>query len=207
VASSSVQQYESLMFSIRQRIDVIELLRSASVDAFTKAETAAFHGRKVIEGVAFGCLVAVENGLKHVPRDAKGQWNADKILESLSSKNITVFPSPSVIRTASEVEKAEHGVEVTVEGVPERRLSHHELKSIYTRLHKWLHEINPYVEESRDEFVLKNAPVLWDDLSKIHRLVERHFISIGGEGFFCTLRDSQDNRTKVLPLSRLSSLS
>ena len=85
-----VQQYESLMTTIRQRLDVIEMLRSTSLDAFSKAETAAFHGRKVVEGITFGCLVAIENGLRQIPRDAKGQWNADKILKSLHSKNINI---------------------------------------------------------------------------------------------------------------------
>lgn len=197
-----VQQYESLMTMIRQRINVIEMLRLASLDAFSKAETAAFHGRKVVEGIAFGCLVAVESGLRRIPKDAKGQWNANTILKSLRSKNINVFPSPSIIRSALESEQAEHNVKVVVEGVPERRLTHDDLIAIYTRLHKWLHEINPYVEENRNKFVTQNAPALWEDLSKVHHLVEHHFISIGGEGFFCTLRDSRDGQTKVLSLSR-----
>lgn len=81
------------MATVRQRLDLTKVLRSANLDAFSKAETAAFHGRKVIEGIAFGCLVAVENGLSHVPRDAKGQWNASKIFKSLKSKEIKVFPN------------------------------------------------------------------------------------------------------------------
>ncbi len=202
VMQPSVQQYKSLMITIRHRLDAIEMLRSASFDAFSKAETAAFHGRKAVEGIAFGCLVAVKNGLRHLPRDAKGQWNAEKIFRNLMSKNINVFPSPSVIRTASESERVELNVRTIVEGIPGRRLTHDYLIAIYTRLHKWLHEINPYIEENRSKFIAQNEKALWEDLSKVHLLVERHFISIGGEGFFCTLRDSQDGRTKVLPLSR-----
>ncbi len=201
------QQYECLMATIRHRLDIIEMLQPVSMDAFLKAETAAFHGRKVVEGIAFGCLVAVENGLKHVPRDAKGQWNAGKILESLYSKNIKVFPSPSIIRTATESERTENNVSTVVEGTPDRRLSHDDLKAIYTRLHKWLHEMNPYIETDREAFIDQNENTLWEDLFKVHHLVERHFISIGGNGFFCTLRDSQDGRTKVVMLSRTSTLS
>lgn len=197
-----VQQYESLMATVRQRLDVIDLLRCASLDPFSKAETAAFHGRKVVEGIAFGCLVAFENGLNHVPRDAKGMWNANKILQSLKSKGIKVFPSPSIIRAASKSERAEHDVKCTVVGTPERRLTHDDLMGIYDRLHKWLHEINPYVEANRADFIDHNEITLWDDLSKVHNLIESHFISIGGSGFYCTLRDSQDGLTKVVALTK-----
>ena len=61
------------MTTIWHRLDVIEKLAKLDGSHFTRAETAAFHGRKVTEGIAFACLVAVENGIGHVPRDAKGQ--------------------------------------------------------------------------------------------------------------------------------------
>ena len=63
--------YVELMTTIRHRLDVIETIRQSQIDDFSRAETAAFHGRKIIEGISFACLVALENGIKHVPRDAK----------------------------------------------------------------------------------------------------------------------------------------
>lgn len=200
------KQYEALMNVVRQRLDSIMVIKKANLEAFSKAETAAFHGRKVVEGIAFGCLIAVENGIKHVPRDAKGQWNASKIFQSLNSKQIKTVPNPSTIREASEKEKKEHNVKVTIEGTPELCLTYNELTAIYERLHKWLHEINPYVEEDRAEFIAKNEETLWEDLSKLHNLVERHVITIKGEGFYCTLRDSQDGLTKVISLSKVQSI-
>jgi hypothetical protein len=199
-----VQQYQSLMATIRGRLDLVAALQSSPTDPFSKAETAAFHGRKIVEGIAFSCLVALENGLKHVPRDARGKWNAADILDSLQSKDIKVFPSPSAIRAPTGQERTENSVSAVVEGLPENRLSHDELKSIYARLHKWLHEINPYVQDDRSAFLQQHAQTLWDDLARVHRFVERHFISIGGRGFFCTLRDSHDGITKVLPLERVA---
>jgi len=78
--------------------------------------------RETIEGIAFACLAATKNGLKHVPRDAKGQWNAETILTSLKKKNIDTLPSPSIIRAATDEEsKANNGVRIVVDGVPERR--------------------------------------------------------------------------------------
>ena len=89
-----------------------------------------------------------------------------------------------------------------VEGIAERRITGAELIAMYQRMHRWLHELNPYVTQDRATLYLSNGQQLWDDLSMINRFVERHFISISGHGFFCVLRDTADNQTKVLPLSK-----
>lgn len=62
------QMYLDLMSSIRDRYDVIAKLAQLNGGNFGRAETAAFHGRKIVEGIAFGCVVATEKGLKHIPR-------------------------------------------------------------------------------------------------------------------------------------------
>jgi hypothetical protein len=114
--------YHSLMLTVRERFDVIQALHALSA-SFSQAEAAAFHGRKIVEAIAFGCLVAIENGLKHIPRDAKGQWNAEEIFRNLKLKNLTILPSPSHLRAATKQEQQDNNVQVTVEGIPERRLS------------------------------------------------------------------------------------
>ena len=205
MAQTALQIYIALMMTIRSRLDVIESLSKLSGNDFSRAETAAFHGRKVIEGICFACLVATENGLKHVPRDAKGQWNAEKILQSLESKGIPTLPSPSIIREASSSERETDRVKAVIEGIPERRISHYDLIAIYQSLHRWLHEINPYTEPNHNLFFTKHGQSLWDDLVRINRFIEKHFISISGEGYFCVLRDNVDGSTKVMPLSRQSS--
>lgn len=205
MAQTGLQIYIDLMATIRSRFDIIESLRTLSGNDFARAETAAFHGRKIIEGIGFACLVAVENGLKHVPRDARGQWNAETILKSLKSKNISTLPSPSIIRNASISERETAGVTSVIEGIPEYRISHDDLIAIYQSMHRWLHEINPYTDPDRSAFYAKRGQSLWDDLVRINRFVEKHFISISGEGFFCVLRDNVDGSTKVIPLSRPSS--
>ena len=205
MAQTALQIYVDLMMTIRSRLDVIESLSNLSGNDFSRAETAAFHGRKIIEGIGFACLVAIENGLKHVPRDARGQWNAETILKSLKSKSIPTLPSPSIIRKASISERETDSVKAVIEGVPERRISHDDLIAIYQSMHRWLHEINPYTEPDRSAFYAKRGQSLWDDLVRINRFVEKHFISISGEGFFCVLRDNMDGSTKVMPLSRQGS--
>jgi len=205
MAKTALEIYDALMTTIRGRLDVIEAVKNSESNDFSRAETAAFHGRKVVEGIAFACLVAIENGIRHVPRDAKGQWNAETILKSLKAKNIPTLPSPSIIRTASEEEKESDNVNVVIEGVPERRVSHDELIAIYQGLHRWLHEINPYTEPDRESFYVRHGQLLWDDLTRINQFIEKHFISISGEGFFCVLRDDVDGLTKVVSLSRPTS--
>jgi hypothetical protein len=93
-------------------------------------------------------------------------------------------------------------VKTTIEGVPERRLTHDVLVAIYQRLHGWAHELNPYTQAGRDTHYAKYSPALWNDLERLERFLERHFISIRGEGFYCTLRDEQDGQTKVVPLHK-----
>lgn len=181
---------------------MIVAIQSAVGDPFSKAEACAFHTRKVIEGIAFGCLVAVENGIKHVPVSAKGKWNAEQILTDLQAKGLKAFPSPSIIRQSS---KRETGFAAIIEGVPERRLSVSELISYYQETHKWLHEINPYVVSSHDEFLAKHAERLPRMTKKINAFIERHTISISGEMFYCTLRDKIDGQTKVSSLFKIAS--
>jgi hypothetical protein len=195
--------YADLMQVIRRRLDLINMLQNMHGDDFSRAESAAFQGRKTVEGIAFACLVATENGIKHVPRDAKGQWNAETILKNLKKKKIDTLPSPSIIRQPTEQERTENsGVSLVIEGIPARRLSHDDLIAIYQRIHPWLHEANPYTEPDHSAFCAKHAASLWEDMAKINQFIEKHFISIGGKGFFCVLRDNQDGLTKVQALSR-----
>ena len=206
-SSSAVALYENVMKVVRARLDAIRVLKSARLDTFSRAETAAFHGRKVVEGIAFACLVALDQGVNQVPRDAKGQWSAEAIFGSLKRKGLDVLPSPSVLRAPTAEDVAKQGpLKATIEGVVERRLTLDELRAIYMRLHKWLHELNPYVEADRTAFASAHEKELWADLARVDSFIDRHFISIRGQAFFCVLRDSVDGHTKVIALSKVGEL-
>lgn len=195
--------YLELMQVVRARFDVIETLSKSSVDDYGKAEIAAFHGRKIIEAIAFGCLIAIKNGLKHIPKDAQGQYNAETIFKMLNKKKIEIFPSPSLIRNATPEEIKDHNVKGVIEGVPERRITREELIKKYQRMHNWLHELNPYTKDGQEIFHQKNAPQLWKDLDEISLFLQSHVMSIKGEAFFCTLKDKIDGQTKVGSFSKL----
>jgi len=199
-----IENYGSLMWTIRGRFDVISVLRQSNLDSFSRAESAAFHGRKIVEAIAFACLVAIDNGIKKIPPDAKGQWNAETIFKRLKAKNLNVLPSPSKIGQPTDEEARVNNVKFTIEGIPERRLTHENIIEIYQRLHAWLHEINPYNNKGHEEFYLQKSDMLWEDLERLQLFVERHFISIHGSGFYCVLHDTQDNQTKVIPLNKIS---
>lgn len=144
--------YLELMKVIRSRIDSIEVLSKSSMDAYSKSEMAAFHRHKIIEAIAFGCLIAIKNGLKSKPKDAIGQYNAEKIFKQLERKGIEVSPSPSLMRIATDKERAELNVTATIDGIPERRISNEELIKKYQRMHNWLHELNPYTKDKQEVF-------------------------------------------------------
>ena len=193
------EQYLELMGRVRERFEVIRRLKAIGPQNFSACEGIAFHLRKIIEGIAFGCLVACENGLKQIPSDAKGQWNADTIFAQLDKRKLIVFPNPSQLRNATDAEARESGVKVVIEGLPECVLQYPQVREIYRSTYPFLHEKNPYRPSQFGPAIFKK---LWYDVDLIWKLIERHFIVIGGEGFYCTLVDSQDGQTKVIPLSR-----
>lgn len=203
MAKAPQELYLELMQVVRNRLDIIETLSKSSVDDYGKAEIAAFHGRKIIEAISFGCLIAIKNGLKHIPKDAQGQYNAETIFKMLNKKRIEIFPSPSLIRYATQEEIKDHNVKGVIEGVPERRITREELIKKYQRMHNWLHELNPYTKDGQEIFHQKNAPQLWKDLEEISLFLQSHVMSIKGEAFFCTLKDKIDGQTKVSSFSKL----
>lgn len=202
MTQTALQTYCHLMVTIRYRFETLAQLSVSGIPPFAKAEQAAFHGRKIVEAIAFGCLVATENGLNQVPRDAKGKWNAKEILQSLRSKKISTLPLPSELRLSNRNTPEESGARAVIEGVQQKRLSHDELIAIYGRFHAWLHELNPYTQPNRELFHDTHIESLNDDIARLRDFIERHFISINGEGFYATLWDSGDNEVKVHSLSR-----
>lgn len=200
-----VDTYADLMRTARMRLDFASRIRESGDTNFISYETGAFHLRKVVEAIAFGCLVATDHGLNSVPREARGQWSADKILSTLKRKGILTLPSPSSIRVATEQERETDGVAAVIEGIPDHRLSNDEIIAAYRRVHVWLHEINPYVRSDRSTFIEDHGPELWHDLVRIDEFLSTHTISIRGAAFVCVLRDSTDGTTKVFAARKASS--
>ena len=187
-------QYRALLVNIRARYEIINDLQVSIESDFASLETAAFHMRKSIEGIAFGCLVALENGLKTIPRDAQGQWNADRIFIRLLKQPDLVFPE------AFKREDPPEGVDPRIRHhiVPNEQanLNVDQVRKIYRRSHKWTHEWNPYIESLSGDFD-KHRAELVDDVPKIWNWLLTHMIGIGGRVFLGLLKDGDDQAVRV----------
>lgn len=188
------QQYQALMTNIRARFEVIESLALNQNAGFAQFETAAFHLRKSVEGVAFGCLVAMEQGLKEVPRDAIGQWNADNIFARLKKRDQLVFPAS--FKREDPPEGSEPNVNHHIVPNNEVNLSIDEVRDIYRRSHKWLHEWNPYIERLGNEYEQSKTDLL-NDIQKFWSWIVSHMIGIGGHVFLGLLKDS-DGQVRIV---------
>jgi hypothetical protein len=193
-------KYIDLMAIVRKRLDAIDKIKSLGKENFYLSETVAFQGRKIVEAIAFSCLLAVDNSLKSVPREAKGQYNAEKIFKTLKKKGINALQNPSIIRQASQEEKNQY--DVVIEGIPAKYLTYDDLISIYQNLHNWLHELNPYTKNGHIEFNNTNHAQLWSDISRLEGMMELHAMTVRGIGFYCTLRDKDTGDTKMIAISQ-----
>jgi len=196
------EKYLDLMKVVRNRLDIIQSLANIVIDDYSKSEIAAFHGRKIIEAIAFGCLIGTKHGLDYIPKDAIGQYNAETIIKTLKRKEIDIFQNPSKIRNATEQEQKESNAKIIIEGKADRVITKEEMIKKYQRMHNWLHELNPYTKDGQETFHKNNKEQLWKDLNELELFLKSHFISLKGEGFFCTLRDKEDGLTKIISLSK-----
>lgn len=206
----SIQQrtdiYRDVMYRIRQHFDLIDQIKELKLICdFAVLEICASNIRKIIEGIAFGCLIIAEHGGETVPKKAKREFNAEKTLKWLEKKNVEVFPTPSVIRsfTADDIEEATKyttgldNISATIEGQPQLIVTRNELKKIYNEMHHLCHEANPYLQNRG-----LNLTDVLSYMKKIKDFIWKHTISWQGKMFFCVLCDNVDRLTKVLPLSK-----
>ncbi|UYY58909.1 hypothetical protein [Sphingomonas sp. S2-65] len=188
----TLQQYRLLMRNIRARFEIVDSLKLSHTSDYPELETAAFHLRKSIEGVAFGCLVAMENGLKSVPRDAIGQWNADRIFSKVAKRTPVIFPV-AIDREDPPAEAV--GVQHHLVTNKDCNLSVDQVRAVYRRTHRWLHEMNPYIPITADKFSELRADLLADVVS-VWKWLLHHFISASGEVFLTVLK-TEDGELEV----------
>jgi hypothetical protein len=177
-----MQQYRGLMRNVRARFEIIDGLKLSATSEYAELETAAFHLRKSIEGVAFGCLIALENGLREVPRDARGQWNADKILIRISKLDEPPFPKAIHV---GDGEDADHHISRNEQD----DLSIEAVQQIYRRTHRWLHEMNPYVPVTLKKFDELRSNLLADIVS-IWKWLLHHLVVVNSEVLMVVMKNA-----------------
>jgi len=193
----AIDQYRGLMANIRARFEIIDGLKLAPASDYAALETGAFHLRKSVEATAFGCLVAMENGLREVPRDARGQWNADKLFVRLKKTHPPVFP---LAINAERPGPEQTGINHHITTNKDWNLTIDEVRAIYRRTHKWLHEWNPYLPGGALKFG-KYRDELLSDIPKIWKWLLHHLIVVDGEVILTVLKRSEDVGVEVISAS------
>ena len=196
-------RYGKVMTRISDRFRLIDQIKSLGRGNFSANEGIAFQLRKIIEGVAYGCVISSETGSKDKVRSARGHWNAKNVLNELDKKRRLSLPNPSLLRAASDEESSKDDVKWTIEGQPNKCLTKAQIIEIYEQTHAWLHELNPFYNTPKF-FLEKHEDALWNSSVSMEEMLSKHFIALMGEGFYCTLFDQQTGTVKVLPLSRQS---
>lgn len=196
--------YKQLMIRVRERFDAIDQLNSFIIDKLLMCETTAFLCRKVIEAISYASLICIHNGTGSLPpRKVRMQWSANYIFDYLSKNGYKeAFPSPSDLRKPYPGEEV-YGCSYVVAGIPEHRLTIGELNEIYNFMHSWSHEFNPYnTKLNKVDFLRNNEEQLWKDKNRLWNFIYRHCISLNGNMYFCTLKDKNDGKVKLLGLTK-----
>ena len=200
--SDAGSRYADVMLRVRERFEIISQLRKRP-PSWSVGETIGTHLRKIVEGIAFGCVLATEHSVKGAPRNAVGQWNAENIFLALKKLGEFPYPDPNQIRHPTAEERRDHDVNVMIEGVETNRIPVDDLRKIYQRTHAWTHENNPYVVRSAND---KNYATLLADVDRVERMLAVHRIGITGKSLLCTLRDSQSGDLNVIPIDKVQSI-
>ncbi len=128
--TTPAQPQESYVFSasiIAQRLTILRGLPAPS--SYLEAETMALHVRKIVEGVAFAALSAIEHSAAHL--ESWRTKDADKLLGLLESKRLLLLP------TAQDVQPG------VATGASARNLSAKDLKAAFGLASGIVHERHP----------------------------------------------------------------
>jgi hypothetical protein len=200
--SSPEVVYRHLCDRLRVRIEFAEITLNSAAPEWQIVEIASLQGRKAVETISHMCLVATEHGFGElgIPRDAKMQWNAETVFESLRNKKIEILPSPSRMKLSDDPR-----YKAVFACVPENRLTYDDLIAIYRLFHEGLHDANPYRGiEKRGHF--KNMiPEIGDAIARIRKFVWVHYIGIKGRGFGVDLKNTR-GVTTVAPMSQIGEM-
>lgn len=200
---------QKLLETIRGRFESISTLQNHQ-NTFFIAELIAFHGRKISETIGYLCLLAYHNKFYEVPKKHQSNYNPSKIIRDLSKKTkiSNPLPKPTFIRKASAEERSNYNVKFTLESKPNLSLTIDEIGKIYSNLNEWQHEINPFKKKmkSPEELFNNKIDTLANDVERLKNFLSSFTLTIMGEGFYCTLWDTKDNKTKCISISKISNI-
>lgn len=163
------------MILIRSRFVALEPEISGEAP-IVKAERYALQVRKIVEGVAYGALSAVEHRNAQVLREQRTK-DADKLLTWLDQKSLLRLPSAQRIKPPiSEDHK------FVLEGAGSEDWTLDMLKQAYSRASALVHERHPEQLENND--IRNELDALVQDATKLRSWLWLHMMFLKGEAFY-----------------------
>jgi hypothetical protein len=165
--------YEASMALIRTRLTTLSATE-ANGNLLARAETFAFQIRKIVEGVAFGALSAVEHRNRSLLKEQRTK-DADKLLSWLAKKNLLELPS------AQRLDPPIGEFNIVLSGVAERNLTVDQLSAAYGRASALIHERHP--ERLTVTRLQAELSSLEDDARSLRSWLWLHLMHLRGEAF------------------------
>lgn len=169
-----VRSYERSMSLIRARLISIEALPLGEAPLL-RAERIALQVRKIVEGVAFAALSAVEHRNKNILSEQRTK-DADKLLSWLDHRQLLRLPSGQTLEASPSVE-----FKCVFSGAANQDMKLEELKSAYSRASSLIHERHP--ERLTDEQILIEGALIEEDARRLRGWLWLHIMFLRGEGF------------------------
>ena len=189
--------YEVGMTVIRARLLYLDS-KPADAHPLVAAEKIAFQVRKIIEGVAFAALSAVEYRNRQMMSDHRGK-GADKLLIWLDKKRLLSLPSARQVEPAPEPTPV--GCLGSLVEAPDRNMAVEQLRAAYSRASALIHERHP--ERFIPETIEAECFALEEDGRRLRAWLWLHVTSLHGEAFLLDMDKHGTNRflARLVPMS------
>lgn len=168
------ESYERSMTLIRERFVSLDSfpIEEASL---VRAERVAFQVRKIIEGIAFAALSAVEHRNRQTLANHRTK-PADKLLKWLADKQLLRLPSAQRLERSSFLD-----YKAVFNGAAAQDMDLGQLMDAYARASSLIHERHP--ERLTPERIASGRAAIEEDAHRLRSWLWLHIMFLKGEGF------------------------
>jgi len=188
--------YEATMAIIQRRFLAIAN-KPDDETALNRAERVALHVRKIVEGVAYGCLSGVEHRNQQTLKDQRSK-DADKLLSWLKAKNLLKLPAAQRLEPPPSPE-----FKMVLAGAGIYDLDVDRLNAAYSRASALIHERHPE-RLSADGMALELAAIE-QDAEQLRSWLWLHTMFLRGEAFLVQMGQA-GTKSFMVSLSRQGDL-
>jgi hypothetical protein len=196
VPLAAVHAYQDTMTLIHLRLLVLDV-RVDTENPIIRAERLALHVRKIVEGVSFAALSAMEHRNNRVLAGQR-TMDADNLLDWMNKKGLLRLPSSQRVG-ASPLE----GYAMLCEGAGDQDLSLSDLKEMFSRSSALVHERHP--ERLTAEVTASETAALENDALRLRSWLWNHIMFLRGEGFLVQMGQF-GTPSFLVPLTRVGDL-